>query len=815
MTIPAPLTPNQVYRRCDPDTLDFDTTADLPDSSDFIGQERAEQAIDFGVAIDRFGFNMFAMGAAGSGRRTLVKRHLRGTADSRARPDDWVYVFNFDEPHRPKALSLKPGDASRFRRECEELIEDLRAALPAAFESDEYRAQVQSIEADMNAHQEQAIKALAKVAEDSGLIMTRTQQGIAFVPVADGKPMEPDAFRALPEDERERLEKAMADMQESMRDTQRQSRKWEREQRDVARKLNQTTVEQAVAPIFDELAELFDGQPGVIGHLEAMKADVVEHAMPLLQLLTTEQHGPPNPEAAAAAGGMQPNPNLLKRYQVNVMIENAGDTAGANGAPVIECDFPTHGNLMGRIEHVAQFGTLTTDHTLIKPGDLHKANGGYLLLDVIKLVSQPFAWQELKRALHAGEIPIEQPNAAASVMYTQSLQPIPIKLDVKVVLFGDRYIYNLLKANDPEFAELFKVAVDFAESMDRTEATEDAFGQTVGQLARRHDLKSLTCAAAARMVEHASRLAAHQGKLSTHMRSILDVVQEADFLAAKAGRDQIEREDVTGAIDAMIYRLDRPREMIQERIGEGTMMIDVTGTHIGQVNGLAVLDVGGFAFGKPNRISARVRPGKGEVVDIERQVELGGPLHTKGVMILSGYLGARFAADTPLALSATLVFEQSYGPVDGDSASSTELYALLSALSGVPIDQGIAVTGSVNQFGEVQAIGGANEKIEGFFDSCLEQGELTGSQGVMIPASNVKHLMLRHDVVEAIEAGTFRVWPIETIDQGIEVLTGVPAGEAGNDGAYPADSINGKVAARLAAFAEVARKFGRGSGGES
>ena len=805
MSTPAPLSAEQVYRRCDPETLEFDTTAELPDSSDFIGQERAEQAIDFGVAIDRFGFNMFAMGAAGSGRRTLVRRHLRGTADTRDRPDDWVYVFNFDEPHRPKALSLKPGGASRLRDECEELIEDLRAALPAAFESDEYRARVQSIESDMNAHQEQAIKTLAKEAEENGLIMTRTQAGIAFVPVADGKPMEPDAFRALPDEERERLEQAMAAIQERMRDTQRQSRKWEREQRETARKLNQSTVEQTVAPIFEELAALFDGQSGVVAHLEAMKADVVDNAMPLLQLLTTDQQGAPSPDGPAARG-LKPNPDLLKRYRVNVVVEHGTE----GGAPVIECDFPTHGNLMGRIEHVAQFGTLTTDHTLIKAGDLHKANGGYLLLDAMKLLSQPFAWQELKRALHAGEIPIEQPGAAASVMYTQSLQPIPIKLDVKVVLFGNRYIYNLLKANDPEFAELFKVAVDFAETMDRTEATEDAFGKTVGQLSRRHNLKSLTCAAAARMVEHASRLAAHQGKLSTHMRSILEVLQEADFLAAKAGHDMIEVDDVTGAIDARIYRLDRPREMIQERIGDGTMMIDVAGTHVGQVNGLAVLDVGGFAFGKPNRISARVRPGKGEVVDIERQVELGGPLHTKGVLILSGFLGARFAAETPLALSATLVFEQSYGPVDGDSASSTELYALLSALSGVPIAQGIAVTGSVNQFGEVQAIGGANEKIEGFYDSCLEQGALTGDQGVMIPASNVKHLMLRQDVVAAIEAGSFRVWPIETIDQGIEVLTGVTAGEPDADGAYPADSINGKVAARLTEMAHIARAFAKG-----
>ncbi|MGF1624780.1 MAG: Lon protease family protein [Alphaproteobacteria bacterium] len=807
MPPPAPLAAAEVYRRCMPDCLAFETTADLPEVDDFIGQHRAEESVAFGIAIDRPGYNMFVMGRDGSGRSTLIGRFLRNTARGRPTPDDWVYVHNFAEPHRPLALSLPPGQGQKLRREMEEMIEDLRTAIPAAFESESYRQRVGQIESSIKQQQDAALKTMADEAETQGLQLTRTPSGLAFLPVQDGRPMEPDTFRALSEEDRQRFEAAMAHMQERLRDALRDSHKSEREQRSALRKLNRETVANAVSPVMTELREMFGGLHAVVAHLATVERDVIENAQSVLTALTASETpaGSPGGPQVLAQGQPAEGPvaaaQFLRRYEVNVLIEHGH----GHGAPVVECDFPAHGNLMGRIEHIAQFGTLTTDHMLIKPGDLHRANGGYLLVDARKLLSQPFAWQELKRALSSGEIPIEQPGAMTAVMYTQTLQPQPVKLEVKVVLFGDRSIYSLLQVYDAEFAELFKVAVDFAETMDRTSATENAFGRAIGQMARRHQMRNLSCAAVCRIVEHASRLASDQRKLSTHMRSILDVLTEADHVAARRGHNLVEREDVQAAIDAMVRRIDRPRDMLQERIDDGTILIDTAGGRIGQVNGLSVLDAGGFMFGKPSRITARVRLGKGEVIDIERNVDLGGPLHTKGVMILAGYLGAKYSPAAPLALSATLVFEQSYGPVDGDSASSAELYALLSALSEMPIDQAKAVTGSVNQFGQVQAIGGVNEKIEGFFEACAAQG-LTGDQGVLIPASNVSNLMLREEVATAIGDGRFHVWPVSTVDQGIELLTGVPAGEADDNGAYPAGSINARVSAKLAELATAARE---------
>lgn len=808
MPAPAPLSADQVYRRCLPDCLSFENTVDLPDENDFIGQDRAEESVAFGISIERPGYNMFAMGRDGSGRSTLISRFLRTTARDRHAPDDWVYVHNFTETHRPHAISLPPGQGQKLRLEMEEMIEDLRTVIPAAFEGDAYRQGVARIESAVKQQQDSVMKKLAEEAETKDLVLTKTPSGLAFLPVKDGAPMEPDAFHALSEEDRGRFETAMEEMQARTRDAMRDSHTVERELRTALRKLNRETVANAVTPVMSELREMFGSQPAVVSHLASVERDVIENAQSVLAALTASEHagGPQVAEQSAGQGGEAPTPGplFLRRYAVNLLIDHAAQ----HGAPVVSCDYPAHGNLMGRIEHIAQFGTLTTDHMLIKPGDLHRANGGYLLIDAKKLLSQPFAWQELKRALSSGEIPIEQPGATTAVMYTQTLEPQPVALNVKVVLFGDRMTYSLLKQYDSEFAELFKVAVDFAETMDRTVETENVFGRAIGQMARRHQMKSLNCAAVCRIIEFASRHAADQSKLSTHMRSMLDVLTEANHSAEKSGHSLIERSDVEAAIAAMIRRLDRPRDMLQERIDDGTILIDTSGSKVGQVNGLAVLDAGGFMFGKPNRISARVRLGKGEVVDIERQVDLGGPLHTKGVMILSGFLGSKYTPDQPLALSATLVFEQSYGPVDGDSASSTELYALLSALSGVAIAQGKAVTGSVNQFGQVQAIGGVNEKIEGFFEACEADG-LTGDQGVLIPASNVRHLMLRADVVAAIKASKFHVWPVETIDQGITLLTGVEAGEADDSGVYPPDSINGKVAARLAELAAAAKEFGR------
>ncbi|HET6921608.1 MAG TPA: Lon protease family protein [Anaeromyxobacteraceae bacterium] len=492
----------------------------------------------------------------------------------------------------------------------------------------------------------------------------------------------------------------------------------------------------------------------------------------------------------------------MHRYGVNVVV----DHSGAAGAPVVTEDLPTHPNLVGRIEQHAHFGTLVTDFTLIRAGAFHRANGGYLLLDARKVLTQPFAWEDLKRALRAREIRIEPPERLVGLSGAASLEPQPIPLDVKVILTGERPLYHLLAAYDPDFLELFKVAADFEDQIDRSEGNELAYARLVATLVRAGGLRPFHREAVARVVEQGARLAGDGEKLSAHLQGVADLLREADHLAGEAGRETVGRAEVQAAVDGRIRRADRVRQRVLEEIGRGTILIDTRGATVGQVNGLSVHQLGQFTFGRPSRITARVRLGKGEVVDIEREVELGGPIHSKGVLILAGFLGARYASDRPLTLSASLVFEQSYSGVEGDSASSAELYALLSALSGLPVKQSVAVTGSVNQVGEVQAIGGVNEKVEGFFDVCRARG-LDGAQGVLFPDANVKHLMLREDVVEAVRRGLFHLWAVRTVDQGIEILTGAPAGERAPDGSWPEGSVNARVAARVSEMAERARAW--------
>jgi lon-related putative ATP-dependent protease len=796
-----PLSAEALRRGCDPERLPFATTAELQDLTDVPGQARAVEAIRFGVGIGREGYNLFAMGPEGVGRRTVVRQHLDELAKGRDTPAEWCYVYNFEAPHRPRALQLPAGRAVRFRRDMAQLVEDLRAGIPAAFESDEYRARLREIETEFSDRQEQAIGAIGERAREQGIALVRTPAGFGFAPRSGDGVMSPDEYRKLPEAEQKRIEGLIGAFQEDLERAIHDVPKWRREAQRKLRELNRQVARTAVNGLIEELKSSYQPLPQVVEYLGRVQEDMIEHAEVFRQPKEGEQptlFGVPIPVPETGE-------SFLRRYQVNVLIERAA----GGGAPIVHEDNPTHDNLVGRIEHISQMGALVTDFTLIKAGSLHRANGGYLVLDALKLLAQPFAWEALKRALRLREIRIESLGQLLSLVSTVSLEPEPIPLDVKVVLIGQRMLYYLLHAYDPEFAELFKVAADFEDDMPRDAEADLLYARLVAMLARREKLRALDRGAVARVIEQAARDAGDAEKLSARARDLADLLRESDYWAGVAGRQVVAAADVERAIAAREERADRVRDRLREEILRGTLLIDTDGRRTGQVNGLSVMQLGGFAFGMPHRISARARLGAGRVVDIEREVELGGPIHSKGVLILSGFLAGRYATNRPLSLAASLVFEQSYGGVEGDSASSAELYALLSALADVPLKQSLAVTGSVNQHGEIQAIGGVNEKIEGFFDICRARG-LSGEQGVLIPASNVKNLVLRRDVVDAVAGGRFHVYPVVTVDEGIEILSGVPAGSRDASGQFPPGSVNHRVERRLAEFADRARVAGAG-----
>ncbi len=784
-----PLEPAALHRRCDPASLAFETTRDLEPLTGRIGQERALEAIEFGIGMQRDGYNLVAMGAPGSGRFRALREALERRAASEPVPDDTCYVHDFARPSTPRLLRLPPGTGRRLKRDLADLVDELRAAIPGALENEEFVARKRAIEDDFKEHADKDLQALRERAAGREVAIVSTPMGFALAPVKNDQILKPAGFAELPEAERERyqreIESVGAELQKLIEEGPRREQQARRAVKDLVRE----TLTAAVGHLLADLRARYAGHPAVVEHLEALERDVLENVEDFLK----QEDGP----AAFFAELGRARGDRFRRYEVNVLV----DHGESKGAPVVFEEHPTFDNLLGRIEHQPQLGALVTDFSLVRAGALHRANGGYLVVELRALLQQPYAYEGLKRALRTGQVRTEPLGQALGLMSTVSLEPEPVPLRAKVVLYGERHLSYTLEAVDPDFREHFKVVVDFDDEVDRTPATEALLARAVAGVARDEKLLPFGRDAVARVVEHAARLVEDAEKLSTHRGDLADLLRESDHLAARAGRDRVEAEHVEAAVSARERRAGRIRERVLDEMRRGTLLVATDGERAGQVNGLSVVSLGRFAFGRPTRITARVRLGAGEVVDIEREVELGGALHSKGVLILASYLGARYALDYPMSLKASLTFEQSYGPVEGDSASSAELYALLSALSGAPVRQSIAVTGSVNQHGEVQAIGGVNEKVEGFFDLCRARG-LTGAQGVVIPRANVKHLALRRDVVEAAEAGRFRVWAVEHVDQGIELLTGVAAGERDEGGAFPAGSVNARVEARLVALAK-------------
>ena len=786
---------SDVRRTCDPASLGFESTEALEAPIAIIGQDRALKALQFGLQIQNSGFNIYAAGLPGTGKMTAITAFLERVAKDKDTPADWCYVHNFDDPYRPKALKLNAGQAVQFQRDMRRLIETAQADIRKAFESEDYSKRREATARAFNENRERLFNQLNQLAHDSGFAIQMSSMGILLVPIVNGKPLSEQEVLALSPEEKESLTKRQESIQGHIKEAVTQMRSWDREIKEQVEKIDREVVQFILQTFVEELERKYSNALGVSEYLEAVGNDIIENR-DLFRSPPETAEG--NPFAARALS------DAFKKYQVNVLVDNTN----VKGAPVVTEMMPTFNNLIGRMEKEAQFGALTSDFTMIRPGSIHRANGGYLVIRMEDIAQELMAWDGLKRCLRERKIIVEEMAERLGFLTVKTILPEPIPLKTKVILIGENFYYYMLYRYDREFPELFKVKADFDSWMDRDDETTRAYAGTLCSVCAKDNLRHLDSSAVAKIVEHSSRLAEDQRKLSTRFAEIADIIREANYWAGMRDSPLVGGEDVSRAIEQKVYRSDLIQERIREMIRRGVLKIDTEGEVVGQVNGLSVMDLGDLSFGRPTRITVSTAVGPEGVVDIDREAKLGGPIHTKGVLILGGILAERFAGSMPLSLSARLVFEQSYSEVEGDSASSAELYGLLSSLAHAPIKQSLAVTGSVNQKGEVQAIGGVNQKIEGFFDICTAKG-LTGQQGVLIPSSNVRNLMLREDIVEAIKEGKFSVYSVESVDEGIEILTGVPAGKRLDGGKFEEGSINDRAQKRLEQLARVMREFGK------
>ncbi len=793
------LKPEELRWRCDPDSLGFETTAELGQLQEPIGQERAMAALDFGVRIPSDGYNVFVLGPVGTGRTTMARGVLSEHAKGQPPPGDWCYVHNFSDPRKPRAVQLGPGIGREFKQDVDGLIEDLEQQVTAAFESEEYTEQRDELLKDFRQAQATELEAFEKKAGEAGFGLGRGPSGLVVVPAVDGEVMTPQQYGELPEEKRKELDKRREELQEELAELIRRGQRKEKAARESVKELDRQVVRCATEHLIDELCQKYCKNEKVRQHLEQMKQDVVDN----VAAFRDSDQQPPIPLAALMGTSRTP----LKRYEVNVLVSHEDDE---QGAPVVYEVNPTIDNLTGQIEHQTQMGALITDFSMIKPGALHQANGGYLLAEAEAVLRRPFAWEALKRCLKNNEIRIESLQDQLRWISTVSLEPEPIPLQVKVVLIGTPLLYHLLYTYDEDFRKLFKVKADFSTFINRRDDVVEQYAQFVAERCKSEGLPHFSAPAVAKVVEHAARMAGDREKLTTRFVDVCNLIREAGYWARQNSEstDLVKPEDIQYAIDQQVWRSNRIEEVLLQMIEEGTLLVDTDGEQVGQVNGLSLLPVGDYVIGRASRITCRTFLGRAGVVQIDREAKLTGPIHDKGVMILSGFLGQRFATGFPLSFAASIVFEQSYEGVEGDSAASAELFAMLSSLADLPIKQGIAVTGSVNQHGLIQPVGGVTRKVEGFFDTCKIEG-LTGNQGVIIPQGNVRNLMLRDDVVEAVEEGKFHVWAIGSADEGIEILTGVPAGEPDEEGSYPPETVNARVQAQLAEYAELSKKFAR------
>jgi lon-related putative ATP-dependent protease len=786
----------KLHRTCEPSILCCESSAELSPLSTIIGQERAVRALKFGLGIKERGFNIYVAGRPGTGRTTAVENFLEEVAKSEPTPSDWCYVNHFSDTSRPNAIRLPAGRGAELKADMDSLLGAAVREISNAFDSEEYALQKENTLKTFQQQKQSILSQINEQALQSGFVIQPSAVGLLTIPIKNGKPMSEDDFMALKPEQREAINQKQEQVNAALEAAIRQAKGLDKGAEEAMQKLDRQVGEYAIRHQFADLKDKYAGLDEVLTFLEHVQNDILDN------LANFKPQAEEQPALPIPGRGVKESPT--RKYQVNVLVDNSRQ----KGAPVVLERNPTYANLFGRVEQEAQFGTLVTDFTLIRSGSLHRANGGYLVLPMEDVLRNPLTWDSLKRALENGEIVIEDVGEKIGLIFSRSLRPEPIPLSIKIILIGRLDVYQLLLAYDDNFNELFKVKVDFDTSMPWTDENAQQYASFVSMICETEKLHHLEAAALALLVEHGARLAEDQEKLSTHFGVIADVIREASYYASLEQAEAVGAAHVRKAIDERFYRSSLVHERIKEMMQRDVIKIDVGGQQVGQVNGLSVIQWGDLNFGQPNRITVSVGLGREGLVDIEREAQLGGPIHTKGVLILSGYLTEKYAQDKPLSLSARLVFEQSYSGVEGDSASSTELYAILSALAGLPIRQGIAVTGSVNQKGEVQAIGGVNEKIEGFFAICQAKG-LTGEQGVMIPESNVANLMLKDDVLQAVRDGQFRIWPVRTIDEGIEILTGVKGGECLPDGGFEEGSVNARVDGHLKALADKLAQFGR------
>ncbi len=778
---------------CDPAQFDFETTEEVPPLVDTVGQPRATSALDFGLRIRAEGYNVFVAGLPGTGRLTTVLTYAHRVAATQKAPDDWCYVHNFADPYHPTAINLPAGKGSQFARDVSDLIEGARREIPRTFESEKYEERRVQVQRDIEAKRDQLIEQIDRDAAKQGLAVQITPVGILIVPLVEGHPMTREEFEALPEKDKQSIRERGEKLQSEVTQTLRQVRHLERELEERYRQLDREVAEFAIGHLVEDLGEKYQAFPRVIEYVNSLQNDIVEH---LEDFRKSDQ----------AVEGLEllEREDRLRRYRVNVVVDNSK----TRGAPVVLEHNPTYYNLFGKIEYRARLGSMVTDFSMIRAGALHRANGGYLVVQARDVLLGLFVWETLKRHLRSRQIQIENIGEQLSAEPAATIRPEPIPLDVKVVLVGNPLIYYLLYYLDEDFRRLFRVKADFDVTMDRTADHLRAYAAFVAARSRESGSMPFHRTAVARLADYGSRLVEDQAKLTTRLLEVGDVIAEASYWAAQAGSRYVLPEHVDRAIAQREYRANLIEQRAREAIDRGFVVVDTRDAIEAQVNGLSIVQLGEYYFGLPSRITARTAFGPGRVVNVERESKLSGPIHSKGFMILAGYLTAKYGQNKPLALTATITFEQTYDEVEGDSASSTELYALLSSLAGVPLKQGLAVTGSVDQLGRIQAVGGVTRKIEGFFDVCKARG-LTGDQGVLVPAANLPNLVLRDDVVEAVRKGQFHVYAVRTIDEGLELLTGLPAGELRPDGTYPEGTVNYLVDKKLQRYAELARELGR------